>query len=126
MASNQPSVFIDGEAGTTGLGIRTRLEIVPEITLRSVPEAQVVRACEDAAILDTGLRIDGRNTKTVRPIVAEVGVLPRAHGSALFTRGETQAFCVATGLASITALKIVPLITFQEGVIPGLNKIHAL
>ncbi|MDJ0388055.1 polyribonucleotide nucleotidyltransferase [Roseomonas sp. E05] len=55
-------------------------------------EAQVVRN----AILDTGLRIDGRDTKTVRPILAEVGVLPRAHGSALFTRGETQAFCVAT------------------------------
>jgi polyribonucleotide nucleotidyltransferase len=55
-------------------------------------EADVVRN----AILDTGMRIDGRDTKTVRPIVAEVGVLPRAHGSALFTRGETQAFCVAT------------------------------
>ena len=48
------------------------------------------------AILDTGIRIDGRDTRTVRPIIAEVGILPRAHGSALFTRGETQAFCVAT------------------------------
>ncbi|WP_181707978.1 polyribonucleotide nucleotidyltransferase [Chthonobacter rhizosphaerae] len=47
-------------------------------------------------ILDTGLRIDGRDLKTVRQIVAEVGVLPRAHGSALFTRGETQALVVAT------------------------------
>ena len=47
-------------------------------------------------ILETGLRIDGRDTKTVRPIVAEVGILPRAHGSALFTRGETQALAVAT------------------------------
>ncbi|MBP0444343.1 polyribonucleotide nucleotidyltransferase [Roseomonas sp. SSH11] len=55
-------------------------------------EADVVRN----AILDTGIRIDGRDTKTVRPIVAEVGILPRSHGSALFTRGETQAFCVAT------------------------------
>ena len=55
-------------------------------------EADVVRG----EILETGLRIDGRDTKTVRPIVAEVGVLPRAHGSALFTRGETQALCVAT------------------------------
>ena len=55
-------------------------------------EADVVRN----AILDTGIRIDGRDTKTVRQIIAEVGVLPRAHGSALFTRGETQALCVAT------------------------------
>ena len=55
-------------------------------------EADIVRN----AILDTGTRIDGRDTKTVRPIVAEVGILPRAHGSALFTRGETQALCVAT------------------------------
>jgi len=47
-------------------------------------------------ILKTGTRIDGRDTKTVRPIVCEVGVLPRAHGSALFTRGETQALVVAT------------------------------
>ncbi|MGN6771031.1 MAG: polyribonucleotide nucleotidyltransferase [Rhizobiaceae bacterium] len=47
-------------------------------------------------ILDTGSRIDGRDLKTVRNIVAEVGVLPRTHGSALFTRGETQALVVAT------------------------------
>lgn len=55
-------------------------------------EAEVVRE----AILNTGIRIDGRDTKTVRPITCEVGVLPRAHGSALFTRGETQALAVAT------------------------------
>ena len=55
-------------------------------------EAKIVRW----NILDTGRRIDGRDLKTVRPIVSEVGVLPRAHGSALFTRGETQAFVVAT------------------------------
>ncbi len=47
-------------------------------------------------ILDTGTRIDGRDLKTVRPITAEVGILPRTHGSALFTRGETQALVVAT------------------------------
>ncbi len=47
-------------------------------------------------ILDTGSRIDGRDLKTVRNIVSEVGVLPRTHGSALFTRGETQALVVAT------------------------------
>ena len=48
------------------------------------------------SILDTGIRIDGRDTKTLRPIMTEVGVLSRAHGSALFTRGETQAIAVAT------------------------------
>jgi polyribonucleotide nucleotidyltransferase len=47
-------------------------------------------------ILDTSSRIDGRNLETVRPIVAEAGILARTHGSALFTRGETQAFVVAT------------------------------
>ena len=47
-------------------------------------------------ILDTGIRIDGRDVKKVRPILAEAGVLPRTHGSALFTRGETQALVVAT------------------------------
>ncbi|MFP6712149.1 MAG: polyribonucleotide nucleotidyltransferase [Rhodospirillales bacterium] len=47
-------------------------------------------------LIKTGVRIDGRDTTTVRPIVSEVGILPRAHGSALFTRGETQALVVAT------------------------------
>ena len=55
-------------------------------------EKDVVRG----SILKTGVRIDGRDTKSVRPIVAEVGVLDRAHGSALFTRGETQALVVTT------------------------------
>lgn len=55
-------------------------------------QAKVVRN----NILDTGVRIDGRDVKTVRPILSQVGVLPRAHGSALFTRGETQALVVAT------------------------------
>src|SRR5271154_230283 len=55
-------------------------------------EARVMRF----AVLDTGRRIDGRDLKTVRPIVAEVGTLPRTHGSSLFTRGETQALVVAT------------------------------
>ena len=55
-------------------------------------EASIVRG----AILDKGERIDGRDLKTVRPIVSEAGILPRTHGSALFTRGETQALVVAT------------------------------
>ncbi|ODR99892.1 polyribonucleotide nucleotidyltransferase [Methyloceanibacter methanicus] len=55
-------------------------------------EKDVVRG----SILDTKKRIDGRDLVTVRPIVCEVGVLPRTHGSALFTRGETQALVVTT------------------------------
>jgi len=55
-------------------------------------EADVMRN----AVLDTKKRIDGRDLVTVRPIVAEVGILPRTHGSALFTRGETQAIVVTT------------------------------
>jgi polyribonucleotide nucleotidyltransferase len=55
-------------------------------------EAEVMRG----SVLDTKKRIDGRDLVTVRPILAEVGVLPRTHGSALFTRGETQALVVAT------------------------------
>ncbi len=49
-----------------------------------------------SSVIDTGRRIDGRDLKTVRPIVSQVGILPRAHGSALFTRGETQALVIAT------------------------------
>ena len=55
-------------------------------------EKEIVRG----NIIDTGTRIDGRNLADVRPIVCEVGVLPRTHGSALFTRGETQALVVTT------------------------------
>ncbi|MCJ7526929.1 MAG: polyribonucleotide nucleotidyltransferase, partial [Methyloceanibacter sp.] len=55
-------------------------------------EKDVVRS----GILNTRKRIDGRDLTTVRPIVCEVGILPRTHGSALFTRGETQALAVAT------------------------------
>ena len=55
-------------------------------------ESDIVRG----DILSTGKRIDGRDLKTVRPIISEVHVLPRTHGSALFTRGETQALVVAT------------------------------
>ncbi|RTL20498.1 MAG: polyribonucleotide nucleotidyltransferase, partial [Sphingomonadaceae bacterium] len=55
-------------------------------------EADIVRT----AILKTGRRIDGRNTTTVRPIQSEVHFLPRAHGSALFTRGETQTIATTT------------------------------
>src|SRR6202008_2998752 len=55
-------------------------------------EAEIVRG----AILKDGKRIDGRTTTQVRPIEAMVGFLPRTHGSALFTRGETQTICTTT------------------------------
>jgi polyribonucleotide nucleotidyltransferase len=55
-------------------------------------EASVLRG----AVIDGAPRIDGRDTRTVRPIICETSVLPRTHGSALFTRGETQSLCVTT------------------------------
>jgi polyribonucleotide nucleotidyltransferase len=73
-------------------GIEPRYEKLRVLGVFKDVEAKIVRW----NILDTGKRIDGRDLKTVRPIVAEVGVLPRAHGSALFTRGETQALVVTT------------------------------
>jgi polyribonucleotide nucleotidyltransferase len=64
------------------------------VAIKSVKkvEADIVRG----AILKDGQRIDGRTTTQVRPIEAMVGFLPRTHGSALFTRGETQAICTTT------------------------------
>ncbi|MBK5944966.1 polyribonucleotide nucleotidyltransferase [Rhodobacter veldkampii DSM 11550] len=55
-------------------------------------EASILRG----DIINGGPRIDGRDTRTVRPIVSEVGILPRTHGSALFTRGETQGLVITT------------------------------
>ncbi len=82
-----------GEVKKSALATLTEpaeLDVAPGI-LKDL-ESEVVRG----NILKTGVRIDGRDTKTVRPIEAQVGILPRAHGSALFTRGETQALVVAT------------------------------
>src|ERR1700730_3009367 len=74
-------------------------EIFPDELQRTVAlklfkdlEKEIVRG----AVLRGGVRIDGRDARTVRPISCEVGILRRAHGSALFTRGETQAVAVAT------------------------------
>ncbi len=68
--------------------------LAPEVIAAGLEalEAKVVRG----NVLATGRRIDGRDTETIRPIVCEVGVLPRTHGAALFTRGETQALVVTT------------------------------
>ncbi|HEC34885.1 MAG TPA: polyribonucleotide nucleotidyltransferase, partial [Chloroflexi bacterium] len=57
---------------------------------------EVVRALVRGRILEEGVRVDGRDSATIRPLAAEVGLLPRTHGSGLFTRGETQVLSVAT------------------------------
>ncbi|HTG82909.1 MAG TPA: polyribonucleotide nucleotidyltransferase [Geobacteraceae bacterium] len=64
-------------------------------------------------ILKDGIRIDGRDTKTIRPIASEVGFLPRVHGSALFTRGETQSIVAATLGTSVDEQRIDSL--YGEG-----------
>ena len=71
---------VDGQTMMTAIKLTKKLE------------AEIVRG----AILKDGTRIDGRKLDQVRPIEAMVGVLPRAHGSSLFTRGETQALCSTT------------------------------
>jgi polyribonucleotide nucleotidyltransferase len=80
--SKAKAVFADG----------TPQEQMKAIKLFKKLEADIVRG----AILKEGRRIDGRDTKTVRPIEAMVGFLPRTHGSALFTRGETQSIVTTT------------------------------
>ena len=87
------------EAKTTAKA--TLLASITDDKLKSQREKELSNIVEDvkyhvarSLVLDTGLRIDGRDLKTVRPISCEVGFLPRAHGSGLFTRGETQ--CLGT------------------------------
>lgn len=78
--------------------VRAVLESTPDVSEQVL--AEVLKKLEKTIvrgnILDNGIRIDGRDTTTVRPIVCEVEILSRAHGSALFTRGETQALVVTT------------------------------
>src|SRR5579871_4321753 len=78
-------------------------ELAPEGAEPKYPVTAIGEAFHNAQakvvrwnILDDKTRIDGRDLTTVRPILAQVGILPRTHGSALFTRGETQALVVAT------------------------------
>jgi polyribonucleotide nucleotidyltransferase len=71
-----------------------KAEIDPQVVAHAFKDLEKDIVRQD--ILNTGKRIDGRDGKSIRPIVCEVGVLPRAHGSALFTRGETQALVVTT------------------------------
>lgn len=73
-------------------------EIIDETNIKAVDklfeemEYQIVRT----SILEKGVRTDGRGVEDIRPITCEIGVLPRTHGSALFTRGETQSLAVTT------------------------------
>ena len=88
------SIYADVEAAIAKdadqAGVSVDANLVAE-TLFSI-ESNVVRS----KILSGEARIDGRDTRTVRPIEIRTGILPRAHGTALFTRGETQALVVAT------------------------------
>jgi polyribonucleotide nucleotidyltransferase len=93
----------DRYAAVDAVKAKVMATLAPEGAEPKFPPEQIAKAFHDAQakvvrwnILDHKSRIDGRDLTTVRPIRAEVGVLPRTHGSALFTRGETQALAVAT------------------------------
>lgn len=80
--------FVESEADKELKALRAKdLAVLAEDVKYKVARSQ---------ILDTGYRMDGRDVKTVRPIACEVGILPRAHGSGLFTRGETQVLGTVT------------------------------
>jgi polyribonucleotide nucleotidyltransferase len=79
---------LTADAAASGKAVDTN--VVKELFFNL--ESKIVRG----QILDGEPRIDGRDTRTVRPITVRVGVLPRTHGSALFTRGETQALVTVT------------------------------
>ena len=78
--------------------VKATIDPENELEMRYVGDAieKLMHKVVREKVLTTGHRIDGRDTKTVRPIQCEVDVLPCAHGSALFTRGETQAMVVTT------------------------------
>ena len=90
-------------AAVDAVKAKVMVTLAPEGVEAKVPASEVAEAFHNAQakvvrwnILDHKRRIDGRDLTTVRPILAQVGILPRTHGSALFTRGETQALVVAT------------------------------
>ena len=78
--------------------VKATIDPENELEMRYVGDAieKLMHKVVREKVLTTGHRIDGRDTKTVRPIQCEVDVLPMAHGSAIFTRGETQALVVTT------------------------------
>jgi polyribonucleotide nucleotidyltransferase len=86
-----------------------RAAVIDELNVEMADQLRALLAVLDdieyetmrAQVLDTGERVDGRDGETVRPISIEVGILPRGHGSALFTRGQTQAL-VSTTLGTVS------------------------
>ena len=78
--------------------VKATIDPENELEMRYVGDAieKLMHRVVREKVLTTGHRIDGRDTKTVRPIQCEIDVLPKTHGSALFTRGETQALVVTT------------------------------
>ncbi len=78
--------------------VKATIDAENEIEVRYIGDVieKLMHSGMREGVLSTGRRIDGRDTKTVRPIECQVDVLPMAHGSALFTRGETQALVVTT------------------------------
>ena len=84
--------------GKTSEEVKATIDPENELEMRYVGDAieKLMHKVVREKVLTTGHRIDGRDTKTVRPIKCEVDVLPCTHGSALFTRGETQAMVVTT------------------------------
>ena len=93
----------DKAARAAGL-VQVKRDIIAKLALEYPERAkEIVAEIEDieyrvmrAQVLDKGERVDGRDGNTVRPITIEAGILPRAHGSALFTRGQTQALVAVT------------------------------
>ena len=83
LQSEAAVALADSEAGIAESEVRSAFSALEKSTVRN-------------RIIDGEPRIDGRDTRSVRPIEVEVGILPKAHGSALFTRGETQALVVTT------------------------------
>ncbi len=97
-----------------------RAQLAEEFKSRGYEEKQVAKIFDGleketvrSAILERGLRPDGRSLTEIRPITCEVGVLPRTHGSGLFTRGQTQVLSVAT-LGTVADEQIIDGIGVQE------------
>jgi polyribonucleotide nucleotidyltransferase len=98
-----PALYDAPDKKTRNEGLKALLDEVKSILGEGEDEILVGRAFDELVrqivrqrILEEELRVDGRDPRTIRPISAEVGLLPRTHGSGLFTRGETQVLSIAT------------------------------